>query len=477
MARTRASKSSEKAAGTESSSAKSVPSDTKYTLSAPPKNPPRIFILPTKASKDARIVSLLHPRYAKPTRYLVCQETGFYEITRISAPKTTPRSWLIQTDTNSSADSVSSDEEDSRFDAYVTNGAEVFVATPFDPLFLILPTLVDPASSRSAQKEKRRYISSDDHFDRIQDQSPHLWETLRWGKEGVRELLEARLAAVCDTAEAGDERMYRFNEDKLVAEMAKKAKRMSAKPLPRSMEDKFVTRPLEAPLMGVKRGEPATSAESQEETTSGTSTPTPKVGAGESQDSLSSVDSGESLVSDVSTAATSVAVPEDTAEPGEEAQLENQTTTAAPTGTSEPQLQPAMAASPEVISLQRLRTAFNFLCSAYIPRQLAEMLQTRLGLASTLTSAELGVDFAPLDAYLTELNRLKQEAAAARSAGDYGRKRVLDDDEIAERAEKKRKKEEEDKRKKAGESRGVRNLKKVDTTGMKKMSDFFKKKV
>ncbi|RYC55362.1 hypothetical protein CHU98_g10847, partial [Xylaria longipes] len=60
--------------------------------------------------------------------------------------------------------------------------------------------------------------------------------------------------------------------------------------------------------------------------------------------------------------------------------------------------------------------------------------------------------------------------------GDYARKRVLDDEEVADRAEKKRKKEEDDKRKKTGESRGVRNLKKVNTAGMKKMSDFFKKK-
>ena len=42
------------------------------------------------------------------------------------------------------------------------------------------------------------------------------------------------------------------------------------------------------------------------------------------------------------------------------------------------------------------------------------------------------------------------------------------------RAEKKRK-EEEEKMKKAGESRGVRELKKVNTSGMKKLSAFFGK--
>lgn len=50
-----------------------------------------------------------------------------------------------------------------------------------------------------------------------------------------------------------------------------------------------------------------------------------------------------------------------------------------------------------------------------------------------------------------------------------------DDEAIESRAEKKRKKEEDEKRKKAGESRGVKDLKKVDTTGMKKLSDFFGK--
>ena len=72
--------------------------------------------------------------------------------------------------------------------------------------------------------------------------------------------------------------------------------------------------------------------------------------------------------------------------------------------------------------------------------------------------------------------RLRQEAQAARSAGgDYSsRKRGADGDE--ERAEIKRRKEEEEKRKKAGLSRGVRDLQKVNTAGMKKMSDFFRKK-
>ncbi|KAI3324244.1 hypothetical protein HD806DRAFT_63406 [Xylariaceae sp. AK1471] len=462
MARTRASKGNDIAASTDKSTTTTSTSKSKYTLSTPSKSPPNIFILPQKATDKARIVSLLHPRYAKPTRYLVCPETGFYEFTRIAAPKTTPRSWLIQSSGDEreqkDATDLKPDDNHASFDTYVTNGADLFVATPIDPLFLILPTLIDPSS----KSEKRRYISSDDHFDRIQEESPHLWEILRWGEGRIRDLLETRLGAVCDTVEAGDERMFRFSEDKLVTEVVGKAQRMSSRPLPRSMEEKFVVKPLEAPVLGVKR-KPTTasthtsSVETQgntpaSESASGTSIP--KIEASESQSSISSTDSSTSLTaSEASTAVTSVSVAE-----GEESQ-----------GTADTLLLPAIVASPEVISLQRLRTAFNFLCSSYVPPSLVAMLQNKL-------AAQPGVDFVPLDTYLSELNRLKQEAAAAHSAGDYSRKRILDDEEVAERAEKKRKKEEEDKRKKAGESRGVKNLKKVNTTGMKKMSHFFMKK-
>jgi hypothetical protein len=306
------------------------------------------------------------------------------------------------------------------------------------------------------------YISSDDYFDRIQEESPHLWEILRWGGGSVRSLLEARLAAACDTVEAGDELMFRFSEDKLLSEILSKAQRMSSRPLPRSMEERFVVKPLEAPVLGVKRKPTVATTVSTQETqdddipasgsVSGTSTP--KLEASESQSSVSSTESSTtSLASKASTAATSVVAAE---EEKEEA-------------TADVLLIPSIVASQEVISLQRLRTAVNFLCSSYVPPSLVALLQTKL-------AAQPGIDFAPLDAYLSELSCLKQEAMAARSAGDYGRKRVLDDDEIAERAEKKRKKEEDEKRKKASESRGVKNLKKVNTTGMRKMSDFFMKK-
>ncbi|KAI0100254.1 ribonuclease H2, subunit B [Nemania sp. FL0031] len=440
MARTRASKGTDTAANNETA-ATTTSSKSKYNLPPPSKNPPKIFVLPKKATDDARIVSLLHPRYAKPTRYLVCPETGFYEFTRIAAPKSTPHSWLIQSDGHGPEKEGA---EDKNFGTYVTNGAELFVATPIDPLFLVLPTLVDPSS----KSEKRRYVSSDDYFDRIQEESPHLWEIMRWGEGRVRHMLEARLGAACDALETGSDRVFRFSEDKLMTEVLNKARRMSTRPLPHSMEEKFVVKPLEAPVLGVKRQDPGTTPASAEVTQDDSSTPTP---ASETQSSSSTTDNSSSFASQASTTATSIPASEETGESLAEV------------------LRPAMVASPEVIALQRLRTAFNFLCSSYIPPSLVTLLRTKL-------SAQADTDFTPLDTYLSELTRLKQEAVASRSAGDFARKRVLDDEELAERAEKKRKKEEEDKRKKASQSRGVRDLKKVNTAGMKKMSDFFKKK-
>ncbi|OTB11176.1 hypothetical protein K445DRAFT_322361 [Daldinia sp. EC12] len=455
MARTTRSKASASTAAT--SETKSTPSNTKsrYTLPTESINPPKLFILPTSATKDAKIISLLNPRYAKPTRYLVCPETGIYEFTRIAAPKATPRSWLIECGNTGKVEEKTS-EDGAELGAYITKGADLYVATLIDPLFLILPAFAD--QSANTKDGKRMFISGDDHLDSIREKSPHLSEIVRWGN--IRTLLESRMAAICDTAEAGDETMFRFNEDKLLTEVLGKAQKMSEQSLPKSMEEKFVTKVLEAPVVGMKRENTTTLSVSQTETQVQSETPaststgsTPKPESVESQSSTSSMETAPSLVSEVSTAATSVV----------EESITTTTTTA--------ELTPSLGASPEIITLQRLRTAFNFICSCYIAPSQATQLQTKLKEQNPPP-----VDFTPLDNYLEEISKLRQELAAARSVGDYSRKRVLDEEELADRAEKKRRKEEEEKRKKAGESKGVRDLKKVNTVGMKKMSDFFKKK-
>ncbi|KAI0021802.1 ribonuclease H2, subunit B [Xylariomycetidae sp. FL0641] len=445
--------------GAGSKTTKAAPTSTsRYTLPEPSDNPPKVFILPRKATPEARIVSLLNPRYSKPTRYLVCPETGIYEFTRIAAPKSTPRSWLIvskprndqpaattaqdgeEENTEEEQDRKTAETDSADFRAAVTKGADLYIATPVDPVFLLLPALGAP--------DQGLFVGLDEHLDTIQSASPHLWEVLRWGD--VRARLEARAAAVCATKRAGDDPVFRLSLDRLLAELLRKAAALAdAGCLPRSLEERFVARALEAPVLGVKRQQQqittTAAAVSSTCTEAGTATPA----------TLASAESG---ASEASTAMTSVGV----------AVEEEEETTTMMTD-----LGPSIRASEQVVRLQRQRVAFEYMCSAYVPPALTAQLKARLLSSSSSPSP---VDFAPLDAYLASLAALRAEAAATRSAGDYSRKRALDDEELAERAEAKRRREEDEKRRKAGESRGVRDLKKVNTAGMRKMSDFFKKK-
>lgn len=245
------------------------------------------------------------------------------------------------------------------------------------------------------------------------------------------------MAAVCDTAEAGDEVMFRFREDKLLDQLLSKAKKMSEAGLPKSMEEKFVSKALEAPVLGIKKSNPTTTLQTQESTLSEAKSDL----LPEMEESQSSVGTTATTTSDASTAATSVT---DDAES-------------------------AMQASEEVTKLQRLRIAVSFIFSSYVPPSMAVVLK------KMLADGKGSVDFSALDEYVAQLTKLRQEAMLSRSASDYSRKRTMDEED-EDRREKRRKKEEEDKRKKAGESRGVKELKKVNVSGMKKMSDFFKPK-
>lgn len=196
---------------------------------------------------------------------------------------------------------------------------------------------------------------------------------------------------------------------------------------------------LEAPILLQRRVAPPTSDDQSQADESVVSTPLT-----ESNESQTTTATDASSVSQVSTAATSFT----------ETQPEGDTVVT------------ATSASHEIQNLQRLKIAFNFICSSYISPSLDSQLQTKL---------TADVDFKPLDEYLSQLATLRAEAAAARSQGDFSRKRARDEEEDEARAEKKRKHEEE-KKKKASESHGVRQLKKVNTSGMMKLSAFFQKK-
>ncbi|KAF4501411.1 Ribonuclease H2 subunit B [Fusarium agapanthi] len=418
MARTRSTKAA--AADTKASELKSTSS--KFNLSSRVENPSKIFILPSKATPEARIVTLPNPRHGRPARYLVCPETGIYEFTRVAIPNTTPRSWLIETSSDSSTESAGK--------TGVSMGQDLFLATSIDPLFLVLPALTETQSKSS--EGKRLFLSSDDYFDKLPQGSSHLSEIVRCDK--TRKLIESRMAEVCDTVEAGDENMFRINESKLVNVVLEKAKRMRGGGLVPSMDEKFVKKALEAPILVQKRETITTTTTTRTE--SQASNP-------ESSDSQSTAATTETEVSETSTAATSF-----TAE------------------TTTENIVSAIEASPEITNLQRLRVAFNFICSCYIASSLVAQLEDML-------KRETIVDFSPLDEYLAKLSKLRAEAMAAHSI-DYSRKRGLDEEE--DEAFVKKRKMEEEKRKKSLESRGVRDLKKVNTKGMKKMSDFFKKK-
>jgi hypothetical protein len=241
-------------------------------LAASDPNPPKLCVLPKDTSPEARILTLPNPATSNPSRYFFCPEKGIYEFTKLAAPRSTPRSWFIAPRRKSIVATVSEkvvvDEEIAELDGraseeigsqevndsekqteatgYVNSHADLFVATPLDPLFMVMPALA-PSSS----KEKQMFLSVDDHLDNVASKPYHLRHLLQSPR--FRSILEGRMAAVCDTVDAGDEKMYRLSLSKLADELLSKAERMTQNGLPASLEDRFVQRALEAPLTSIKR--------------------------------------------------------------------------------------------------------------------------------------------------------------------------------------------------------------------------------
>ncbi|KAL1606994.1 hypothetical protein SLS59_002696 [Nothophoma quercina] len=391
-------------------------------------NPPKLFILPKDTSSNARIVTLDNPATSTPSRYYFCPSKGFYEFTRIAAPKKACRSWLITSREVKASEGGKEQEKTAVENAglgsgYVTKNADLFLATPIDLLFLILPAL----APKSAKDEKQHFLELYDYTDKLSASSRH-WRSLLSQYPTLKGMLEKKMRLLCDTVDAGDETMYRISHTKLLAILIKKAERMVTNGLPPSMEEKFVKTALEVPVMSIRREDSTLSAVSE----SGTSTP--------------AADSQASTTADAESQATDITTPD-------EAEVPAKPTLPTPEG---------------IPHLLRLRTALTYLTSSYLPPTLASSITTSLSASTT-------PDFTPLTTHLAVIAKLKTEAAALRSISDnISRKRQFecDEDKIAEREEKKRKKEEED-RKKKSEGRGIKALKKVDTSGMKKMSAFF----
>lgn len=374
-------------------------------------NPPLLLVLPKEASSTARIVTLPNPATSTSARYLFCPEQGLYEFTNVTAPKQTPRSWLLAP--NSTSPQVHTDDDQPPTDhvsrGYAIQDAPLFVATPLDPLFLLLPALV-PKSDQTRQM----FLSIHDHLDTLAENSPHLNQFLHQDK--LCRTFETRAHAVCDSVDAGDEAMYRLSTPKLLDELLRKAKKMVNHTLPPSIEQHFVQDALKLPVMAVLRE-----------------------------------DSFEAPQPDPEQPESTEALPTD------------------PLPADPPPTEPSVPQ--EIQNLLRIRTAFNFILSSYISPTL------RTSLSTLLANPDCAIDFQPLDAHLDKIAQFKKEQHALRSLSDnISRKRVgADDDEAEERAEKRRKKEEEEKKKKLNQSRGVKQLAKVNTTGMQKMSSFFTK--
>ncbi|KAL2827031.1 ribonuclease H2, subunit B [Aspergillus cavernicola] len=397
----------------------------------PPKTtmkPSKTFILPSSASPDARFVTLPHPRTGDSTRYFFCPELGVNEFTVVASPAQSSRS-ILYTSREGNGDGDSKSPEGT-----ISKTAELLIATPIDIVFFIIPLLCSSPSNGG----RRLFQPLDDIIDSHDELPKHLRSILY--NEISRDILMRRVDAVCDSVEAGDEKMFRVSYAKLLQVLLAKAERMIVQGLPTSLEERFVKQALAAPLVSVTRTDMATSSAPKDDANE----PEPQ----EAKDTQST---------EATTSASSAS--------------------SSPTPITDSALTPAGEDLPEqqscpdnVIRLQRLSTALTFLKLSYISPDLCTKID------ELLSTSESPVDFTPLKEYLKYLADLRAEALASRSLGDFSRKRNAEDEDAAEsRAEKKRKKEEEEKKKKAGESRGVRDLKKVNTAGMKKMSDFFGK--
>lgn len=407
----------------------------------PSTNPPKFCILPKGSSQEARFVTLSNPRDSKPERYFFDPAQGLYEFTRIAPPGST---LLTNLPKKISQDRGDEKTKDDNANGYIFKKTELLVATPVDLIFQLLTILAPAPTSQRDEAPQRLFQPLDDLLDNRDDIPAHLRYIL--DHDTFKPEVEKRMTAICDTVDAGGESMFRLSEEKLLHEMIRKAERMIEVGLPASVEERFVLKELEAPMMSIKREDSSiTSAPSQ--TTE--SSQEPSLVQSDTQDSVSTTaPSVASSFMEESSAATTPAASE--------------------------------SGIPEnLLHLQRLRTALSFLQSSYLPDHLDKLITAKLTtpiLSSSSPSTQ--IDFDPLTAHLKHLASLRTAAISSRSIGHFSRKRGADDDgmDFESRAEAKRRKEEEEKKKKANESRGIRDLKKVNTTGMKKMSDFFKKK-
>lgn len=399
-------------------------------------NPLRLVIIPTGISPDARFVTVTDPSdREKQKQLLFCPLQGLHELTNISAPKHELRSALISPWQVPDDELVDIEHQERASEGYIVQKASYTTVTPYDPCFLLLPVVTN--------NERGNLMRSLD--DLCEDTEVGVQHILQKGRTMMMDAMEK----VCDFVEVSNEKLYRYSPRKTLRHVLSKAQRICQKGLPPSMRDKLVLRALEAPVLSIRREESAISVTSRETQHTTTSSASSSVRLEESFDSQST--SNATTVSSLTPSGTSTA---------------NTSTTGTSGRTTED------AVPTQTVHLQSLLVAFKFIAHSYLKPSMATSL-----IIDLQDSGVSDIDFSPLTKYVADLAELRKEAAASMATNDYSRKREFEDDEeAAERAEKKKKMQEDEKRKKASMSRGVKDLAKVNVTGMKKMSDFFGKK-
>ena len=374
----------------------------------------RVCILPKTAGNGTRIVYLPHPNTSAPAAFVFCHETGrIFELTQVSAPKAAARSWLISADQTMSEGeaAVAPAPSGSLQKGYIIKHADALVATPFDPVFLLLRLFPVGKS-----QERNSFRLGDDYLELLSEQNPAMARLLR--SEHFSKNMLKRFDCVCESQDIGDDKVYKPSNEKLARVLVEKACQMvSSTAWPASMDEGVVKKELDIPSIPVR------------------------------------------IVTPVDTTADDQAA----------------NASAAP-GTGEtPQTASQLDIDSGVIDVMRMRKALEYLLSAYVPKALRDDMEM-LFKDDKIKSITPLLEPTLLQAHLDKIKAAKAEAMALRLLSDnISRKRGANDEEQADaRAEKKRKKEEEDKKAKS-ESRNLKQLKKVDTTGMKKLSSFFTK--
>jgi len=407
------------------------------------------------------------------TRYFACPRVGFYEITRVAAPKGACRSWLLAPDRDSASDKLSTeispDAQPTGQDGYVLQSPDLFIATPIDPLFLVLPTLWPDSAQNFKTFHDRLFLDDEDRDRYVQ------LENLLTAHDGkpLREMLEKRMAAVSTAYEmAGfgtdSEMHYSLDVDKLCLVMWSKAQNMVEVGLPASLEEKFVRQMLEVPVLSVQREESGVSVVSRDDREGAENANVATAGNSETISVATSTDTtftpvGSSLI----------AAKEEGPVSACQATKSLESMPDAPSiSASTDSTKDSGSAAAKITHLLRLRTALNFVLSSYIPPDLCEIIVAKLNKPHNPM-----VDFRPLDERLAQIESMKRDVQALRAISDnVSRKRgVLGDDEALEKAETKRRKKEEEEAKKKNMSQGVKKLMKADTSNMKKLSTFFTK--